>query len=168
MLEALDHRPALAPASDFTVTPWLVTPADLCPAFPLWCPGGLVVHSVAHRNELGAWTLPGSFLSPSRCPTQWSLHGCLWNAWGGYLKLCAVCTHTHTHTLPPPSPSLSSSVQLESLSFVSCVSSFLLVLLGDLVYVPGRHCTVLYVSCLTDSPQTPYEVDDSIRLPFYR
>ena len=26
MLEALDRRPSLAQASDFTVTPWLVTP----------------------------------------------------------------------------------------------------------------------------------------------
>lgn len=73
MLEALDHRPALAPASDFTVTPWLVTPGVR--ALPSLSGAlGLMVHSVAHRNELGEWALPGSFLSPSRCPTQWSLH----------------------------------------------------------------------------------------------
>lgn len=51
MLEVRSQA-SLAQASDFTVTPWLVTPGVLCPAFSLWCPGGLVVNSVAHRNEL--------------------------------------------------------------------------------------------------------------------
>ena len=151
MLEALDHRPALAPASDFTVTPWLVTPGIQCPAFPLWCPwacGSQRGPQKCARRVGSAWLVPISLKVPDPVVAPC----CLWNAWGVYLKLCAVGTHTHTHMLPPPSPSLSSSVQLKSLSFASCVSSFLLVLLGDLVYVPGRHCTMLYVSCLTAAP----------------
>ena len=141
------------PSSSFWFYSHTLASDSRCPCvlLSLWCPDGLVVHSVAHRDELREWALPGSFLSPSRRPTQWSLDGCLWNAWGGYIKLCAVDTRAHTHAVPPPSPSLSSLLQLQALSFASWVFSFLLVLLGDAVYMPGRHCAVLYVTCLTDS-----------------
>lgn len=128
MLEVLDRRPSLAQASGYSHTLASIDSRSVpVPCFlSLWCPGGLVVNSVALRNELREWTLPGSFLSPSgaHSRTRWMFVECV--GW-----LCkAVHTHAHTHTLPPPSPSLSSSSSSRLFLLPPCVSSFLLVLLG--------------------------------------
>lgn len=101
-----------------------------------------MVNSVAHRNELREWTLPGSFLSPLKGPITSPMDVCV-GKWGGCVKLC---THMHTHTLPPPSHVLFIWSGSELSLPLVCPHSYLF-LLGPL-YMPGRHCTVLYVSCL--------------------
>lgn len=152
MLEALDRRPSLAQASDFTVTPWLVTPGVPVSCFLSGALVGLwfTVWPTEVSSESGlCLARPISLKVPDPVVARWMFVECV-----GWLRKAVCSAHKCTHTRGASALSLSVLTSPAPGSFFCLLSVLILTccLLGDPVYMPGRHCAVLYVSCLTDSP----------------
>lgn len=144
MLEALDRRPSLAQASDFTVTPWLVTPGVPVSCFLSGALVGLwfTVWPTEVSSESGlCLARPISLKVPDPVVARWMFVECV-----GWLRKAVCSAHKCTHTRGASALSLSVLTPPAPGSFFCLLSShsYLLFIRRPSIYARQALCSALF------------------------